>query len=323
MLESHRPSNSRYNLYWLLTHVSAPKVAFDTFDARRKKVSEQFVNDFEVSRTPALVPVPRAETASVHKVDFRKPIIFPGAAKTFPAYGKWTPEFFAEHYGDAVVPYVDNFKDRGGELEYATIREVVDKLDSGTLKYAKFCGLMHEHPELCKDFQWDVNKTLLPERTFLSSMQFFLGGAGTKTLTHCAISLNVFVQIYGQKRWVIYPPSVTPAIHPVMDRAPYFRSSASFEEPDPLVDNRYGRYPGYECTLEPGDIMYNPPYYWHYVSNPTVSIGVSFKYQNPWASLRTAPWMFLMSMLATKPNVVSGFLQAQRGKNLMKMYDPD
>jgi cupin-like protein len=322
MIDAHRVSNSQYNFYWLMSHLCFLEAASGLFERQRRKVSAQFVSGIESSARDSIVPVPRvAPTAS--QIDFRKPVIFAGAARDFRAYGKWTPAFFAERYGEAIVPYVDHFKDRGGELEYATLREVINRLDNGTLKYAKFSGLLHEHPELCEDFDWDVNKRLLPDGTFLSSMQFFLGGPGTRTMTHCAISLNVFVQLFGTKRWLIFPPSLTPAVHPVLDRAPYFRSSDFFEEPDPLVDARYRKYPGYECVLEAGDVLYNPPYYWHHVSNPTASIGVSFKYQNPWVSLRTAPWMFFMSILATNPNIVSGFIRARRGKNLMKMYDPD
>ena len=73
-----------------------------------------------------------------------------------------------------------------------------------------------------------------------------------------------------------------------------------------------GRFPlwpyvrGYRVTLEAGDVLYNPPFYWHYVHNPTDSLGVGVRFYDVPSMLRVAPTQALLTVLATNPPAWTG-----------------
>ena len=68
----------------------------------------------------------------------------------------------------------------------------------------------------------------------------------------------------------------------------YFVSSFDPARPD------YDAFPaarglqGLQVELHPGDVLYNPPFWWHKVDNPTVSIGVGFRWFPPHLSCEGA-----------------------------------
>jgi hypothetical protein len=71
-----------------------------------------------------------------------------------------------------------------------------------------------------------------------------------------------------------------------------------FRDPD------LARYPLYRHTellhadLEPGDVLYVPPFWWHHVVNPEVSIGLALWWQNIVPACRASPTLFFLTVLS-------------------------
>jgi len=105
-------------------------------------------------------------------------------------------------------------------------------------------------------------------------MQLFASHIGHLSYLHFDEQPNLFLQVNGRKRWLIFPPDA--------DLRPYGPSSGGerrssvdvFEEAD---DGLRGR--GVEVLLEPGDVLFVPGYWWHHVhtvSEECISIAIWF-----------------------------------------------
>ena len=90
---------------------------------------------------------------------------------------------------------------------------------------------------------------------------------------------NLVAQIYGRKKWILYPPSETLHMRPT--RIPYEESSI-FSKVDAKSENIYHK--SYEVDLKPGEILLVPKHWWHYVESTTPSISI-----NTWLEHQSDP----------------------------------
>jgi len=258
-----------------------------------------------------LQPLERVQAISaadfVHRYVRRgRPVILEGAAKAWGAAG-WSPEFLAEAHGHEPIILM---KMAGAEMvlrdqgaTHSTLGEALAGLGDGNRAYCRFLTFLERSPERLAE----IDRAWLGARkgplSGPSSLQLFIGGANTDTALHCAIGNNLFVQLHGEKTWILYAPSWAPVLRPPMTRAPYF-----FSDFDPLVPD-YEAMPacrhlrGYRFTLKPGDVLYNPPLWWHRVQNPTVSIGLGYRWYSLGSALRASLAMSALSVLSANPPV--------------------
>jgi hypothetical protein len=246
------------------------------------------------------------------------PVVIPGAAERWACVEKWSPEFFAEAYGSDRVVLVNNdiATDESIEEE-TTLAAAISTLGSGEFKYARFVPLFHNHPELLDEFdrEWlgamiDGGGTL---RLYGSHgrgagvrSHLFIGERGAKTNLHCALTNNLFVNIHGRKRWFIISPLYDPALESPVNRGPgVFGSEFDPSDPDFEAFPMCRYLDWYEVTLEPGDVLYNPPFYWHHVTNVTDNVSVGVRWYRFRDAMRAAPLQNLLSLIATNPTMWS------------------
>ena len=250
-----------------------------------------------------------------------EPVVLRGAAAAWEATARWSPGFFAEQLGDEPVRLLHmNPEDAGsGRTDGVdtTIGDALARLGEGNAAYLRFVSALMRREDLrgMLDVDW-----LSARRGPLSppgNLHLFIGGAGTDTGLHSAVPANLFVQVHGRKRWVIYPPSCSPAFRPPMERAMYFASRFDPDAPDPVTFPEASALPAMEVELEAGDVLYNPPFWWHKVSNPTVSIGVGFRWFPPHLCFRASPTQWLLTYLSVNPPFWVG---AQLGLDFTKIF---
>jgi hypothetical protein len=275
-----------YGHLWLLDHALGPHIA-QWSQAKRSALQTRILK--QIKQVPGqILPIERRKNLS--QEEFRRvylhsgtPVILQAAAKNWACTGKWTPEFLAQTYGQDPIMLIDaspaNLQEIGRKPEMTTLADVIANMDSNALKkYSRFNRLLYEHPELQADLDipW-----LLSHRNKLSSgrtFQVFIGGKGSKTHLHSASEHNLFIQVFGEKHWILYPPGYDCVLTPPVTGTPYFHSEFNPDNPD------FNRYPAmqyldrYECVLQPGDILFNPPSWWHHVSNLSHSIGIGFRW---------------------------------------------
>jgi ribosomal protein L16 Arg81 hydroxylase len=59
----------------------------------------------------------------------------------------------------------------------------------------------------------------------------------------------------------------------------------------------------YEVMLEPGDVLYNPPFYWHHVANITDNVSVGVRWYSFRDAMQAAPLKNILSFMATNPTL--------------------
>ena len=126
----------------------------------------------------------------------------------------------------------------------------------------------------------DVVSLSVPWRRVLE-VNAWVAGAGQATPAHYDVSGNMYVQVHGKKRFVLFPPTATrylylfPKIHPA-DRSTQVDFDASLEEiqesffdfdPEEWVEDGV-----VTVDLVPGEVLYIPPYWFHHVA-PVGPIG--------------------------------------------------
>ena len=73
--------------------------------------------------------------------------------------------------------------------------------------------------------------------------------------------------------------------------------------------------------LRPGDILWNPSFYWHAVKNPTDSIGVGYRWLPPLYCLRMAPLYFILDLMATNPSFRKSMKLYKQDFNLIQLAE--
>ncbi|PKL75654.1 MAG: hypothetical protein CVV27_14240 [Candidatus Melainabacteria bacterium HGW-Melainabacteria-1] len=303
----------RYRRLWMLEHLSGRRVVDWLRPQIGPKLQQELLTALKSQGPGRQLPIERRKDLSLeefHRVYLRLgiPVIMQGAARDWPCVSKWSPAWISERYGQDPVSLIDAAPNDLNAIDYqsrqSTLGEVISEMDIRPLeKYSRFNTLLHDHPELEQDFD---KAWLKRHRNLLCSgqtFQTFIGGKGSKTHLHAASEHNLFVEVYGRKHWVIYPPAYDCVLRPPVNRTPYFHSPFDPDAPNYDIFPAMQHLDSFVGELMPGDVFFLPPSWWHHVNNPTGSIGVAFRWFAPRDAF-TLDWaQAAMTLLAVNPPI--------------------
>ena len=247
-----------------------------------------------------------------------KPVVLEGIASQWPAVKKWTFEYLLERCGQDDIDVLDghNWKVQatpGADAVDASergmkMRELLSAARSGSGWYGSFMELIHKHDDMRGDIEWNFVRDYgctsmqLPwQRNILAKM--YVGGPLTSTSFHCAPVMNLYLQVYGRKRWVLVAPKFTPFMYPALSKGLNWQSRVDFRDPNYEEAPLYRYVDRYETVLEPGDVLWNPPWVWHGVQNLTESIAVSMWWANVVRTASNSPVLTPLAFLG-RPNPI-------------------
>ncbi|WP_019594182.1 cupin-like domain-containing protein [Thioalkalivibrio sp. ALM2T] len=209
-----------------------------------------------------------------------QPVILEELTREWPARERWTPDYFREVAGDAVVPLYDSRPARDNEHQHAAslhmpLAEYLDLLEGGERDLRLFFfNLFAARPTLARDFEFpDIGLRLFRKLPVL-----FMGGKDARVQMHFDIDRPDILLCHfgGPKRVLLVAPEYTPYMYHV----PFSFSalaSVDFEDPD------YQRHPalrhvrGHLAELHHGDVLYIPPGFWHYVLYDDIGFSMALR----------------------------------------------
>ncbi|MGZ3721488.1 MAG: cupin-like domain-containing protein [Bdellovibrionales bacterium] len=239
--------------------------------------------------------------------DLSKPVIFSGAARDWECCRKWNLDYFSVAHGDNDLLIVESngltTRKQTSAHEFLTVRELVGNIKKGGDKYLRFSPLLHENPILAEA----LNMEWLQERrgggTFGNTYYMFMGGKGQKTLLHADQPCNLYVQIYGEKKWTMFLPGDSACLYPEVTNTAYVKSPLDIESVDAEKFPLFKYAHAYEAHLMPGDVMYIPPHVWHQVENLTDTIAVGYRFSSLRAALKSSLTFTVLRILSTNPPI--------------------
>ena len=303
----------RYGRYQLADHFLGRKLAFKLSRGSRKRFYKKLLRKLKEQGEGKLIPIDRRKDLSVE--DFHReyvkpaiPVVLEGAAAEWDCVKKWSLQHFKDLHGDDKIIFVDQHKLDLSHKDM-TLGDVIDGIRDGMGQYYRFYPLLERHPEHLAEFDYKWLRDHRHKRSVLESFQVFIGGDDSYTPLHNASPSNLFTQVVGEKKWVLYPNHYVSVIDPdpvrnIYRNAPPRREYGAFNPFKPEYDyptELYQYIDGYSVHLKPGDVLYNPAYNWHAVQNIGDSIGVGYRWLPFAYNLRRWPLWTFLDLCATKP----------------------
>lgn len=126
--------------------------------------------------------------------------------------------------------------------------------------------IFERHPELHEMIDNPAIRALEPG--LRTATQIFMGVPRAGSDIHSAMGVNIFRMVTGRKKWWFIPPDQTPYLKPSINVNGFSAHTKTLigkedASPSPWL-NKLVRY---TSTLNPGDVLVNPPWYWHGILN--------------------------------------------------------
>mgnify|MGYP002857550144 CR=1 FL=1 len=219
------------------------------------------------------------------------PVVLKGFAADCPAVIDWSVDSFVDRFPDVEVQFIEG--DRGKLERVRTEGRYAHNAET----------LFDEDPALERALQVE---RLLPFAGNLAYhySQMFLGYKATGSPLHAANTWNFFLMVDGAKKWTFIDPEYSEFVHATLTENMVYALSESLSFPhavDPEQHPMFRFCPRYTVLLEPGDVLLNPPWWWHAIENVTPSsVGVSSRWSSPLMNEPTNRMFLMLQMFSGK-----------------------
>jgi len=224
----------------------------------------------EISAVPKVDALDSASFRSLAKAG--TPFIVRGAVSQWPL-AALTPQTLQERFAALpvrarVADYAEKAFTPQRQQQEMSLAEYFELIAQNTAGLPPYLGnqVLPQLTELC---QWpDYFQTW-------ATPKIWLGPAGTVTPLHCDYDDNLFAQVWGEKRFMLYPPHHAEFLYlreanPVLLGSPFDPEAPDYEA-FPLA--RKARL--VECTVGAGEMLYLPAGWFHQVRALELSLSVN------------------------------------------------
>jgi len=211
-----------------------------------------------------------------------RPVVLQGITTDWKAVGLWTPEYFAGHFGDCQVE-VTTGRNTDPEHEYNLARHKTSILMRDYVRLVTEGGETNDYYLVAQNYLLNrpefhelyghiigLNGYLDPVG-MRGRVRVWFGPKGTITRLHHDTSPVLMAQIYGRKQVKIISPFYLGSVY----------SEGAWISPVDPDHLDYSRFPKMqnvdvlEVTLSPGELLFVPMGWWHWVKSLDVSISIS------------------------------------------------
>lgn len=265
-----------------------------------KKLQNKILNEFRIKNTSVVentLPLPEVNSEILSKKQFAEwrtkinmPIVFRGLIKNSFACQNWSIEWLIENFGDEVVhcipPEISSLLGEEVKLEKISLKDFCAKKE-----YHNYYINNHHSIFENKDFYESCNGKKIEDLRGARHLidQWFISRSNqTGSSLHCANGDNIFLNIKGRKEWHFIHPSYTPLLSPILSKYGMYAVAGveksllnkwdSIREIFPY----FKFIPVYKVVLQEGDVLFNPPWWWHSVRNlDGFTLGCATRYLAP------------------------------------------
>ena len=237
-----------------------------------------------------------------------KPVIIKDAVANMKAVQEWSPAFFRSKsfmktIPDKTVTVLLKSDDNGttfsqqGQFGWKemSFREFIQIMSSDTPESGKYYlaqRFLKDFPELSP---WFHKPDFVPDRTY--PMTFWIGKESVTPL-HFDANDNVFFQIMGTKKIILISPEDYPNVYLNPNRKLGHMSLVrDAENPDLQQFPDFAKVTTMECTLGPGDAIFIPKGWLHYLRTEEISVSINFWCPTWYAYLFSKIKQFVLSLL--------------------------
>ncbi len=235
-----------------------------------------------------LITVSSIESGALDGAFIRRelPVILKGACRNWPAFDKWTPDFFKRIYGKIEVP-MSNYKMDPYQLQTQKAAMPIEDYLDGALRisagrtgenenlYSAGWFFCNGHCELLKDVavpsyfaeNWAdrVQKVI-----HFDTRSILFGHPKVESPLHTDSFFvsTYFAMLKGQKRMRLVGP----------EHSAHVKNGFNVYDDERVRELGAKGVPVYDAVVEEGDIAWFPPGWWHHVKNDsfTISMTTSF-----------------------------------------------
>eukprot|EP00116_Pleurobrachia_bachei_P004936 sb/3465198/ len=204
----------------------------------------------------------------VQLVQAGKPFVMRGVIDHWIALSKWTPQYFVDNFGDRTVPVEvgSAYTSANWTQKLMTMEKFVKEhmcSAANSVGYLAQFDLFHHIPSLRNDIAPLDYISLFSEN---SVDQCWFGPAGTVSPLHHDRYHNLFCQIHGHKRFIMFDRVEGMAAH----ESVLLSNTSQLD-----VESDFIKEQAWYVEVGPGDVLYIPIHWWHHVRSLSVSFSVS------------------------------------------------
>lgn len=211
------------------------------------------------------------------------PVVIRGP-QTLGKVAEWTPEYISERITGRTVPI--SVADSDGSFRY-------DPDSASKVQFEDIPGA-----DLARQFRAGDRKLclqqapirsqlpeLLDELTIppcvpagkINDINLWMASAASRTPLHYDDMHNIFAQVAGRKRFVLFNPAQFDALYPgPLNTRVESLSRVDLSRPDFRRFPKLAEVEYWEAVVNPGDLLFMPAYWWHQVSSLDLSVSVNY-----------------------------------------------
>lgn len=292
-----------FYFFWAIDHLSQLPKDKQIFALQRARLHRRLTN--QNPKRNVFRPVEERHVSFLSKTDMDRlptdrPLVFRGLANQSSVMKKWDFDYFKNRYNNTTQPFYKNIDGRI-EMDFFSVKEGLEKIIQEKPSHSYLGGpydLLNVDHSLRADLELEkiIDQNFFKNK-FTLLYKLFFAGKGQSALVHSEFGAVLNILAKGKKRWLLFRPEDSPLLKPDVSRTIFLRSEL-YSKASILRNQDFG-IEAWEVSVEEGDILYFPSYFWHYVENEDNAISVEFKWGSIQMLFRN---FFLTAILLTARN---------------------
>ncbi|NXY24378.1 KDM8 protein, partial [Atrichornis clamosus] len=210
----------------------------------------------------------------------QRPVVLEGIMDHWPCMKKWSVDYFCQVAGCRTVPVElgARYTDEEWSQQLMTVGDFISQyiVEENNVGYLAQHQLFDQIPELKKDISIPDYCCLGEGEEDDITINAWFGPGGTISPLHQDPQQNFLAQVFGRKYIRLYSPQDSENLYPHESQILHNTSQVDVEDPDLVKFPNFTKAAFQSCILMPGQILFIPVKYWHYVRSLELSFSVSF-----------------------------------------------